>query len=285
MNISKNNVLDIVKIAFNEDLKGKDHSSIACIDKDKIGHAKVISKENGIVAGLQLAKWIFEYNDPKLKLLKLKKDGDFVKKGDTILEVSGNLLSILRSERIVLNFMQRMSAIATKTSSFVKMINNKKTKLLDTRKTTPGNRIIEKWAVNIGGGVNHRFGLYDMILIKDNHIDFCGGVKNAINKCKNYIDQKKLDIKLVIEARNLSEVKQIINLGRINRIILDNFTINETKKALILINKKFEVESSGNINIKNIANYADCGVDYISVGALTHSINNFDLSLISSYKI
>ena len=268
--------------SLKEDIKTGDHTSLACISKKNISNAEIIAKNSGLIAGVELAKYIFKKVDNKLDLKQHFKDGDSVKKGDVILSISGTTLSILKCERLVLNCMQQMSAIATKTNIICKKIANTKTKILDTRKTIPLNRKIQKWAVKIGGGINHRFSLDDMIMIKDNHIDFCGGIAQAIQTTKKYLIANKLNLDIVVETRNFDEIKEVIDEGGIKRILLDNFDIAQTKKAVELINNQFETESSGGINEKNILEYAKCGVDYISVGTLTHSIKNFDLSLKAS---
>ncbi len=277
--IKKEKVLPFITAALDEDIREGDHSSLACIPKDTEGRAQLLIKEDGIIAGIHLAEWIFEIVDPKIKMLNRIQDGDQVRKGAIAFTVEGPSTSLLTAERLVLNCMQRMSAIATKTRDYMKLIEGTKTTILDTRKTTPGMRIIEKWAVRIGGGANHRFGLYDMIMLKDNHIDFAGGIPKAITKVKNYLKNKNLDLRIEVEARNISEVKEIVSLGGIHRIMLDNFTPSETKEAVQFINGTFETESSGGITSDTIRAYAECGVDFISVGALTHSINNMDLSL------
>jgi len=277
--IKKEKVLPFITAALDEDIREGDHSSLACIPKDTEGRAQLLIKEDGIIAGIHLAEWIFEIVDPKIKMLNRIQDGDQVRKGAIAFTVEGPSTSLLTAERLVLNCMQRMSAIATKTRDYTKLIEGTKTTILDTRKTTPGMRIIEKWAVRIGGGANHRFGLYDMIMLKDNHIDFAGGIPKAITKVKNYLKNKNLDLRIEVEARNISEVKEIVSLGGIHRIMLDNFTPSETKEAVQFINGTFETESSGGITSDTIRAYAECGVDFISVGALTHSINNMDLSL------
>ena len=268
--------------SLKEDVKSGDHTSLACINKTNISNAEIIAKNSGLIAGVELAKYIFKKVDNKLILKQHFKDGDSVKKGDIIISISGPTLSILKCERLVLNCMQQMSAIATKTNIICKKIANTKTKILDTRKTIPLNRKIQKWAVKIGGGINHRFSLDDMIMIKDNHIDFCGGIAQAIQTTKKYLIANKLNLDIVVETRNFDEIKEVIDEGGIKRILLDNFDIAQTKKAVELINNQFETESSGGINEKNILEYAKCGVDYISLGTLTHSIKNFDLSLKAS---
>jgi len=277
--ITKEKVLPFIKTALEEDIREGDHSSLACIPKDKIDKAQLLIKESGIIAGIQLAEWIFEYVDPSIEINKLIQDGDTVKKGSIAFTVSGPSVSILTAERLVLNCMQRMSAIATKTNEYVKLVSGTETTILDTRKTTPGIRILEKWAVKIGGGANHRFGLYDMIMLKDNHIDFAGGIPQAIKKVKKYLEDNNLNLQIEVEARDMNEVKEIKSIGGIHRIMLDNFTPEETIAAVKYINGEFETESSGGITDKTLRTYAECGVDFVSVGALTHSINNMDLSL------
>lgn len=277
--ITKEEVLPFISLAFAEDVRDGDHSSLACIPKENIGKAQLIVKDNGIIAGIQLAEWIFESIDPNITMTRVLNDGDKVNYGDIAFTVEGPSISLLTAERLVLNCMQRMSAIATKTSEYLKLIEGTPTKILDTRKTTPGIRIIEKWAVKIGGGHNHRFGLYDMIMLKDNHIDFAGGIKSAITKTKKYLDSNSLDLKIEVETRNLDEVKEVLNIGGIHRIMLDNFSPEQTIEAIKLIDGKYETESSGGITSETIRSYAECGVDFISVGALTHSVHNMDLSL------
>lgn len=269
----------IISNAIREDVGEGDHSSLACIPKEAKGKAKLLVKEAGIIAGVEMAKRIFSYVDADLKVETLINDGESVKYGDVVFFVEGSSQSILKSERLVLNVMQRMSAIATKTKEFAKLLEGTKTKILDTRKTTPGIRAIEKWAVKIGGGENHRFALYDMIMLKDNHIDFAGGVSKAIEKTKNYLKVNKLDLKIIVEARSLEEIKEILAHEGIHRILIDNFDFEETRKAVQLIGDKCQTESSGGINLESVRKYSECGVDYVSSGALTHSVYNMDLSL------
>jgi nicotinate-nucleotide pyrophosphorylase (carboxylating) len=269
----------IISNALREDVGDGDHSSLACIPKEAKGKAKLLVKEAGIIAGVEMAKRIFSYVDSALKVETLINDGETVKYGDVVFYVEGSSQSILKSERLVLNVMQRMSAIATKTKEFAKLLEGTKTKILDTRKTTPGIRAIEKWAVKIGGGENHRFALYDMIMLKDNHIDFAGGVSKAIEKTKNYLKTNQLDLKIIVEARSIEEIKEILKHEGIHRILIDNFDFEETKKAVQLIGDKCQTESSGGINLESVRKYAECGVDYVSSGALTHSVYNMDLSL------
>ena len=269
----------IISNAIREDVGDGDHSSLACIPASAQGKAKLLVKDEGIIAGVEFAKMIFHYVDKDMKVETFINDGERVKYGDVVFHVSGSSQSILKAERLVLNSMQRMSAIATKTKMFVDLLEGTQTKILDTRKTTPGIRAIEKWAVKIGGGENHRFALYDMIMLKDNHNDFAGGIPQAIAKTKQYLIDKNKDLKIIVEARNLDEVQQILNAGGVYRILLDNFDYETTKKAVQMIGTQCLTESSGNINEKTIRNYAECGVNYISSGALTHSVYNMDLSL------
>jgi nicotinate-nucleotide pyrophosphorylase (carboxylating) len=269
----------IISNAVREDVGGGDYSSLACIPDTAQGKAKLLVKEDGIIAGVEFAKRIFKYVDINLKMETCIEDGEQVSKGDVVFYVSGNSQSILKAERFVLNAMQRMSAIATKTNKFTSLLIGTKTKILDTRKTTPGIRAIEKWAVKIGGGENHRFALYDMIMLKDNHIDFAGGVSKAIHKTKQFLDDNHLDLKIIVEARSMEEIKEILKSDGIYRILIDNFNYEDTRKAVKLIGNQCQTESSGGITLETIKNYADCGVDYISSGALTHSVYNMDLSL------
>ena len=269
----------IISNAIREDVGDGDHSSLACIPSTAQGKAKLLVKDEGVIAGVEFAKMIFNYVDKNMVVEVVIQDGEKVKHGDIVLYVSGSSQSILKAERLVLNSMQRMSAIATKTKMFVDLLEGTQTKILDTRKTTPGIRAIEKWAVKIGGGENHRFALYDMIMLKDNHIDFAGGIAEAIAKTKHYLIDNNKDLKIIVEARNLDEVQQILDAGDVYRILLDNFDYETTKKAVAMIGNQSLTESSGNINEKTIRNYAECGVNYISSGALTHSVYNMDLSL------
>ena len=269
----------IIANAIREDVGAGDFSSLACIPESAVGKAKLIVKDNGIIAGVEFAKMVFKYVDSNLKVETFINDGENVNYGDIVFHVSGSSQSILKAERLVLNSMQRMSAIATKTNSYVQLLTGTKTKILDTRKTTPGFRACEKWAVKIGGGENHRFALYDMIMLKDNHNDFAGGITQAINKTKQYLKDNNLDLKIIVEARNLDEIQEILKSDGVYRILIDNFNFEDTKTAVDLIGSKCLTESSGNINEKTIRNYADCGVNYISSGALTHSVYNMDLSL------
>jgi nicotinate-nucleotide pyrophosphorylase (carboxylating) len=275
----QNELKIVIANSIREDIGTGDYSSLACIPESAMGKAKLLVKEDGIIAGVALAKMIFEYVDPKMQIEIFIEDGSEVKKGDVVFHISGSSQSILKSERVVLNTMQRMSAIATKTYSFTQLLQGTHTKILDTRKTTPGFRVAEKWAVKIGGGENHRFALYDMIMLKDNHIDFAGGITLAIAKTQAYLKENNLDLKIIVEARDLSEIKEILKSDGIHRILIDNFNYEDTKTAVALIGNKCQTESSGNINEDTMRNYAECGVDYISSGALTHSIYNMDLSL------
>ena len=269
----------IIQNGIREDVGEGDYSSLACIPASSIGKAKLLVKEDGIIAGVSFAKMIFEYVDLALQIEIFIPDGSPVKTGDIVFHVSGSSQSILKAERLMLNSMQRMSAIATKTKKYVDLLKGTNTKVLDTRKTTPGFRACEKWAVKIGGGENHRFALYDMIMLKDNHNDFAGGISLAIAKTKAYLKEKNLNLKIIVEARNLDEVKEIIENEGVYRILIDNLDFDDTRKAVALIGDRCQTESSGNINEETIRSYAECGVNYISSGALTHSIYNMDLSL------
>ena len=273
-------VQGIIQNAIREDVGDGDHSSLACIPETATGKAKLLVKDEGILAGVAFAKAVFAYVDPALEMEVLLDDGASVKYGDIAFYVTGSSQSILKAERLVLNAMQRMSAIATKTAFFVNLLEGTGTKILDTRKTTPGLRALEKWAVKIGGGENHRFALYDMIMLKDNHIDFAGGIKQAILQTVAYLDRTDRDLKIIVEARDLVEIKEILESHKhVYRILIDNFNYEDTRKAVQLIGDKCLTESSGGINEKTIREYALCGVDYISSGALTHSVYNLDLSL------
>jgi nicotinate-nucleotide pyrophosphorylase (carboxylating) len=274
---------EFIRKSLQEDIGDGDHSTLACIPFDAQGKAKLLAKENGVIAGLEVAKRIFEIVDPTIELVFYKKDGDKIEIGDYIFQVSGSSRSILTSERLVLNCMQRMSGIATQTATVLRIIEGCKTKVLDTRKTTPGIRFLEKWAVKIGGGENHRFGLYDMIMLKDNHIDYAGGIKNAIEKTIKYLSDSKRTLKIEIEVRNLEELIQVLEVGGVDRIMLDNFTPEKLKEALAIIPHTYETEASGGITIDNIRPYAETGVQFISMGALTHSVKGLDLSLKASF--
>nr|WP_314834697.1 carboxylating nicotinate-nucleotide diphosphorylase [uncultured Flavobacterium sp.] len=275
----QNELQILIANAIREDVGPGDYSSLACIPATATGKAKLLVKENGIIAGVALAKMIFKYVDPSLQIETFINDGTAVQYGDVVFHVSGSSQSILKSERVVLNSMQRMSAIATKTQEYVKLLEGTQTQILDTRKTTPGFRAAEKWAVKIGGGENHRFALYDMIMLKDNHNDFAGGITLAIAKTKAFLQENNLDLKIIVEARNLDEIKEILKSEGIHRILIDNFNYEDTRTAVALIGDKCQTESSGNINEDTIRLYAECGVNYISSGALTHSVSNMDLSL------
>lgn len=269
----------IIANALREDVGQGDHSSLACIPDGAMGRARLLVKDTGILAGVDFAGQVFKTVDPQLRMQVLLPDGSPVTRGQVAFEVGGPSLSILKAERLVLNAMQRMSAIATKTRKYVDLVEGTGTKILDTRKTTPGIRALEKWAVRIGGGENHRFALYDMIMLKDNHIDFAGGISRAIAKTRAYLDQKGLDLKIIVEARDLQEVAEILKSEGVHRILLDNFTLKETREAVALIGGRCQTESSGGITEKTLRSYAECGVTYISSGALTHSVANMDLSL------
>ena len=269
----------IITNGIREDIGEGDYSSLACIPISATGKAKLLVKDEGMIAGVEFSKMIFNHVDANLVFETFIEDGNKVKYGDVVFHISGSSQSILKAERLVLNSMQRMSAIATKTKKFVDLLEGTAVKILDTRKTTPGFRAAEKWAVKIGGGENHRFALYDMIMLKDNHNDFAGGITLAIAKTKQFLIENKLDLKIIVEARNLNEIKEILESDGVFRILIDNFNFEDTKTAVELIGKKCLTESSGNINEKTIREYANCGVNYISSGALTHSVYNMDLSL------
>ena len=272
-------VAGIISNAIREDVGDGDHSSLACIPEDAMGKAKLLVKDNGVIAGIEFSKMVFDFVDKDLIFDNKLNDGSEVAYGDIAFYIEGNSRSILKAERLVLNAMQRMSAIATKTKSFVDLLEGTSTKILDTRKTTPGIRALEKWAVTIGGGENHRFALYDMIMLKDNHIDFAGGITKAIDKTKSYLKETGRDLKIIVEARDLNEIKEILKSDGVYRILIDNFNYEDTKEAVRLIGDKCLTESSGGITEETIRKYANCGVDYISSGALTHSVYNMDLSL------
>jgi nicotinate-nucleotide pyrophosphorylase (carboxylating) len=268
-----------IENAFKEDVGDGDHSSLSCIPSDAMGNARLIVKEDGIIAGIGIGKQVFALLDKTMVFNQLIEDGSRVRKGDIAFTVSGRVHSILKAERLVLNIMQRMSGIATKTDEYCAKLTGLKTKVLDTRKTTPGMRLLEKMAVKMGGGVNHRIGLYDMIMLKDNHVDYAGGIKKAITNARNYLKDTGRDLKIEIEVRNLGELKEVLETGGVHRIMLDNFDIATTRKAVELIDGRYETESSGGITIDTLRDYAECGVDYISVGALTHHIKSLDMSL------
>lgn len=270
---------EFIELALNEDIGDGDHSSLACIPPDTQGKAKLLVKEDGILAGVEIAKAIFKQKDSRLAVEQILHDGDRVKSGDVAFYVSGSSLSILQAERLVLNIMQRMSGIATITHKMVSQLEGLKTKVLDTRKTTPLLRFLEKEAVRIGGGVNHRMGLYDMILLKDNHLDYAGGVKAAIEKTKAYLKKTQKHLKIEVEARDLNELEEILTAGGVDRIMLDNFSFTDLQTAVRQIAGRYETEASGGITLETVRKYGECGVDYVSVGALTHSVKSMDLSL------
>jgi len=270
---------EIIQLALREDIGEGDHSTLACVPKNATGVAKLLVKENGVLAGVEVAKRIYELYDPSLEVEYYKKDGDAISIGEIVLQVKGSSQSILSTERLVLNFMQRMSGIATQTARIVKEIEGCSTKLLDTRKTTPGIRYLEKMAVKIGGGENHRFGLYDMVMLKDNHNDYAGGITAAIQKTKHYLAENNKDLRIEIEVRNMDELNEVLQVGGVQRIMLDNFTPAQLSEALKLIPREYETEASGGITLETIRSYAETGVQFISVGALTHSVKSLDLSL------
>lgn len=276
---SVNELIDrLIDLSFAEDIGDGDHTTLCCIPEDAMGKSHLLIKEDGILAGVEIAKEVFARFDPTMVVEVLINDGAKVHRGDIAMVVTGKVRSLLQTERLMLNIMQRMSGIATMTHRYVERIEGTGAHVLDTRKTTPGMRMLEKMAVKIGGGVNHRIGLFDMILLKDNHIDFAGGISNAINRCHAYLKERNLDLKIEIEVRNFDELNQVLECGGVNRIMLDNFTVADTKKAVDLINHRYEVESSGNITFDTIRSYAEQGVDYVSVGALTHSVKGLDMS-------
>ena len=268
----------LIDLAFAEDIGDGDHTTLCCIPEDAMGKSHLLIKEDGVLAGVEMAKKVFARFDPTMKVEVLINDGAQVKKGDIAMVVEGKTRSLLQTERLMLNIMQRMSGIATMTAKYVKRLEGTKTHVLDTRKTTPGLRMLEKQAVKIGGGMNHRIGLFDMILLKDNHVDFAGGITNAIDRCHAYLQEKGLDLKIEIEVRSFDELNQVLEHGGVNRIMLDNFSVADTKKAVGIIAGKYETESSGGITYDTIRDYAEQGVDFISVGALTHSVKGLDMS-------
>ena len=269
---------ELIRLAFAEDIGDGDHTTLCCIPASEMGKSQLIVKEDGVLAGVDMARRIFHAFDPTLKMTTFIEDGAEVKKGDIAFVVEGKVQSLLQTERLMLNIMQRMSGIATMTRRYVKALEGTKTRVLDTRKTTPGMRIMEKEAVRIGGGVNHRIGLFDMILLKDNHVDFAGGIRSAIERCHQYLKEKGKDLKIEIEVRNFDEIRQVLEIGGVDRVMFDNFTPEDTKKAVEMIGGRFETESSGGITFDTLRAYAASGVDFISVGALTHSVKGLDMS-------
>ena len=270
---------ELIKLSFAEDIGDGDHTTLCCIPETAMGKSRLIIKEDGVLAGVEMAERIFHYFDPELRMTVFIRDGAEVKKGDIAFTVEGKTRSLLQTERLVLNVMQRMSGIATTTRKYVKALEGTKTRVLDTRKTTPGMRIMEKEAVRIGGGVNHRIGLFDMILLKDNHVDFAGGIRSAITRAHDYLKEKGKNLKIEIEVRNFDELREALEVGGIDRIMLDNFSTDDTRKAVETIGGRYETESSGGITFETLRSYAECGVDFISVGALTHSVKSLDKSL------
>lgn len=268
----------LIDLSFAEDIGDGDHTTLCCIPENAIGKSRLIIKEDGILAGVEVAKRVFAKFDSSMQVDVKMGDGSKVKKGDVAMIVTGKIRSLLQTERLMLNIMQRMSGIATMTNRYVELLKGTKTHVLDTRKTTPGMRILEKQAVKIGGGVNHRIGLFDMILLKDNHVDFSGGINNAISRCHEYLKEKGLNLKIEIEVRSFDEIRQVMECGGVDRIMLDNFNVEDTRKAVEMIAGKYETESSGGITFDTIRSYAECGVDYVSVGALTHSVKGLDMS-------
>ena len=273
------NLDELIKLWFAEDIGDGDHTTLSSIPADTMGKQQLIIKEEGIVAGIEVAKRVFAAFDPELKMTQYLKDGDRVKPGDIAFVVEGRTQSLLQTERLMLNIMQRMSGVATRTAEYVKLVEGTKCRVLDTRKTTPGLRMLEKEAVRIGGGCNHRIGLFDMILLKDNHVDFAGGIANAIRRAQEYLKEKGKNLKIEIEVRSFAELQEALETGGIDRIMLDNFSVEQTREAVAKIAGRVEVESSGGITFDTIRDYAECGVDFISVGALTHQIKSVDLSL------
>jgi len=273
-----NNFEQLISLWFAEDIGDGDHTTLSCIPATAIGKSQLIIKENGVLAGVEVARQIFKAFDPELEMTVFIHDGAEVKVGDVAFVVEGKIQSLLQTERLMLNIMQRMSGVATRTREYVKLLEGTKTRVLDTRKTTPGLRLLEKEAVKIGGGVNHRIGLYDMILLKDNHVDFAGGIDKAILRAKDYLKEKGKNLKIEIEVRNFDELAQVMAIGGVDRIMLDNFSVENTRKAVEIIAGQYETESSGGITFDTLREYAECGVDYISVGALTHSVKSLDMS-------
>ena len=274
----REDLIPFLQRAFAEDIGDGDHTTLSSIPYEAMGKSRLIIKETGIVAGVEVAKEVFHYFDPELKVTQFITDGSEVKSGDIVFEVEGRVHSLLQTERLMLNIMQRMSGIATITRKYVKELEGTHTRVLDTRKTTPGMRLLEKEAVKLGGGVNHRIGLYDMILLKDNHVDFAGGIENAIHRAQDYLKAKGKDLKIEIEVRSLEELERVMAVGGVDRIMLDNFDLRTTREAVKRIDGKYETESSGGITFSTLRQYAECGVDFISVGALTHSVKSLDIS-------
>lgn len=274
----REDLIPFLQRAFTEDIGDGDHTTLSSIPEDAHGKSRLIIKEPGVVAGVEVAKEVFKYFDPELKVTTFIEDGSEVKPGDIVFEVEGRVHSLLQTERLMLNIMQRMSGVATTTRKYVKELEGTKTRVLDTRKTTPGMRLLEKEAVLLGGGVNHRIGLYDMILLKDNHVDFAGGIENAIKRANDYLKAKGKNLKIEIEVRSLEELDKVLSIGNVDRIMLDNFDIEKTREAVVRIGGRYETESSGGITFSNLRQYAECGVDFISVGALTHSVKSLDIS-------
>ncbi|WP_314791507.1 carboxylating nicotinate-nucleotide diphosphorylase [Tannerella forsythia] len=270
---------ELITLAFAEDIGDGDHTTLCCIPSTEMGKSQLIIKESGVLAGVEMAQRIFKHFDPDMRMDIFICDGAEVKKGDIAFTVEGRVQSLLQTERLVLNVMQRMSGIATTTRRYVKALEGTKTRVLDTRKTTPGMRMLEKEAVRIGGGVNHRIGLFDMILLKDNHVDFAGGIEQAITRAQSYLEEKRKKLKIEIEVRNFKELDEVMKVGGVDRIMLDNFSPSDTREAVRRIGGRYETESSGGITFDTLRDYAECGVDYISVGALTHSIQSLDMSL------
>jgi nicotinate-nucleotide pyrophosphorylase (carboxylating) len=272
-------VIQLIEMSFAEDIGSGDHTSLACIDKDAKGKSIIVAKEEGILAGVLLGEYIFKKVDKDLEIKILIADGSRVKSEDVVMEIAGSTISMLTAERTVLNFMQRLSGVSSQTNRYVKVLEGLNTQILDTRKTTPGMRLLEKWAVKNGGGSNHRIGLYDMILIKDNHNDFAGGIPQALAKTHEYLKKNNLDLKIEIETRNFDEVNQVLALGGVDRIMLDNFSVEMLKEAVKMIDRRFQTEASGGITLDTLRAYAETGVDFISSGALTHSVKSLDLSM------
>lgn len=270
--------INMIPAWFAEDIGDGDHTTLSSIPADAMGKSQLIIKEDGVLCGVEVAREIFKAFDPELKMTVFMEDGAKVKKGDIAFVVEGKIQSLLQTERLMLNIMQRLSGVATRTSEYVKVLEGTKTKVLDTRKTTPGLRMLEKYAVKVGGGENHRIGLFDMILLKDNHVDFAGGITKAISGAKRYLKEKGKEMKIEIEVRSFDELQEVLDFGGVDRIMLDNFNIENTRKAVEIIGGRYETESSGGITLDNFRQYAECGVDFISVGALTHSVKSLDMS-------